>query len=39
MSYGGSKLLKGYRNLNGASAEFFVRCRHGDATPIPISTA
>ena len=29
MSYGGSKLLKGYRNLNGASAEFFVRCRHG----------
>ena len=23
MSYGGSKLLKGYRNLNGASAEFF----------------
>ena len=29
-SYGGSKLLKGYRNLNGASAEFFVRCRHGD---------
>ena len=30
MSYGGSKLLKGYRNLNGASAEFFVRCRHGD---------
>ena len=30
MSYGGSKLIKGYRNLNGASAEFFVRCRHGD---------
>ena len=30
ISYGGSKLLKGYRNLNGASAEFFVRCRHGD---------
>ena len=30
MSYGGSKLLKGYRNLNGASAEFFVRCRHGE---------
>ena len=29
MSYGGSKLLKGYRNLDGASAEFFVRCRHG----------
>ena len=33
MSYGGSKLLKGYRNLNGASAEFFVRCRHGDWLP------
>ena len=30
ISYGGSKLLKGYRNLDGASAEFFVRCRHGD---------
>jgi len=30
MSYGGSKLLKDYRNLDGASAEFFVRCRHGD---------
>ena len=30
ISNGGSKLLKGYRNLNGASAEFFVRCRHGD---------
>ena len=30
MSYGGSKLMKGYRNLDGASAEFFVRCRHGD---------
>ena len=30
MSYGGSKLLKGYRNLDGASAEFFVRCRHGN---------
>ena len=30
MSYGGSKLVKGYRNLDGASAEFFVRCRHGD---------
>ena len=30
MSYGGSKLIKGYRNLDGASAEFFVRCRHGD---------
>ena len=29
MSYGGSKLIKGYRNLDGASAEFFVRCRHG----------
>lgn len=30
MSYGGSALLKGYRNLDGASAEFFVRCRHGE---------
>ena len=30
MSYGGSKLIKGYRNLDGASAEFFVRCRHGE---------
>ena len=30
MSYGGSKLLKGYRNLDGASAEFFVRCPHGE---------
>ena len=30
MSYGGSKLLKGYRNLEGASAEVFVRCRHGE---------
>ena len=30
MSYGGSKLLKGYRNLDGASAEVCVRCRHGD---------
>ena len=30
MSYGGSKLIKGYRNLDGSSAEFFVRCRHGD---------
>lgn len=29
MSYGGSTLLKGYRNLDGASAEFFVRNRHG----------
>ena len=29
MSYGGRKLLKGYRNLDGTSAEFFVRCRHG----------
>ena len=28
--YDGSKLIKGYRNLDGASAEFFVRCRHGD---------
>lgn len=30
MEYAGSKLLKGYRNLDGASAEFFVRCRHGE---------
>ncbi|MGN0708020.1 MAG: LCP family protein [Faecalibacterium sp.] len=30
MSFGGSTLLQGYRNLDGASAEFFVRCRHGE---------
>lgn len=30
MSYAGSTLLKGYRNLDGAAAEFFVRCRHGE---------
>ena len=30
MSFAGSALKKGYRNLDGASAEFFVRCRHGD---------
>ena len=30
MEFAGSKLLKGYRNLDGASAEFFVRCRHGE---------
>ena len=30
MSFAGSALKQGYRNLNGASAEFFVRCRHGD---------
>lgn len=30
MSYAGSTLLQGYRNLDGASAEFFVRCRHGE---------
>ena len=29
MSFAGSALKQGYRNLNGASAEFFVRCRHG----------
>ena len=29
MSYGGSALKQGYRNLDGKSAEFFVRCRHG----------
>ena len=30
MSFAGSVLKQGYRNLNGASAEFFVRCRHGE---------
>ena len=30
MSFAGSVLKQGYRNLDGASAEFFVRCRHGD---------
>ena len=30
MSFAGSALKQGYRNLDGASAEFFVRCRHGD---------
>lgn len=30
ISFAGSKLLQGYRNLDGASAEFFVRCRHGE---------
>ena len=30
MSFAGSALKQGYRNLNGASAEFFVRCRHGE---------
>ena len=29
MSFAGSVLKQGYRNLDGASAEFFVRCRHG----------
>ena len=29
MSFAGSALKKGYRNLDGTSAEFFVRCRHG----------
>ena len=29
MEYNGSFLAKGYRNLDGASAEFFVRNRHG----------
>ena len=29
MSFAGSALKQGYRNLDGASAEFFVRCRHG----------
>ena len=30
IEYSGSKLLQGYRNLNGAAAEFLVRNRHGD---------
>src|SRR5699024_12095576 len=30
MEYNGSYLAKGYRNLDGASAEFFVRNRHGE---------
>ena len=30
MSFAGSALKQGYRNLNGASAEFFVRSRHGE---------
>ena len=30
MSFAGSALKQGYRNLNGSSAEFFVRCRHGE---------
>lgn len=30
MEYAGSYLAQGYRNLDGASAEFFVRCRHGE---------
>ena len=29
IEYNGSYLAKGYRNLDGASAEFFVRNRHG----------
>ena len=29
MSFAGSALKQGYRNLDGSSAEFFVRCRHG----------
>ena len=29
MSFAGSALKQGYRNLDGTSAEFFVRCRHG----------
>ena len=29
MSFAGSALKQGYRNLNGSAAEFFVRCRHG----------
>ena len=30
MEFAGSFLAKGYRNLDGASSEFFVRCRHGE---------
>ena len=30
LSFAGSVLKQGYRNLDGASAEFFVRCRHGE---------
>jgi anionic cell wall polymer biosynthesis LytR-Cps2A-Psr (LCP) family protein len=30
MSFAGSYLPQGYHNLDGASAEFFVRCRHGE---------
>ena len=30
MSFAGSALKQGYRNLDGSSAEFFVRCRHGE---------
>ena len=30
MEYKGSKLSEGYQTMNGAAAEFFVRCRHGD---------
>ena len=30
MSFAGSALKQGYRNLDGTSAEFFVRCRHGE---------
>ena len=30
MSFAGSALKQGYRNLDGAAAEFFVRCRHGE---------
>lgn len=30
MSFAGSALKQGYRNLNGSAAEFFVRCRHGE---------
>ena len=30
MSFAGSALKQGYRNLDGSAAEFFVRCRHGE---------
>ncbi len=30
MEFEGSKLSQGYQTMNGAAAEFFVRCRHGN---------
>ena len=34
MSFAGSALKQGYRNLDGTSAEFFVRCRHGQGLSL-----